>query len=388
MLIAQHGLLFFILFLPLNYFLCYEKKQKNTGLLTQQPFHSPAVGVQLVQHKIMVFTDFSGEFDESNCKRLTRGLLDNEVNLVVIGPEFGEEDAEENGDEPKVESSHEGDIKAECPKESALNWNGKPKTVVQMAGEAVVTDMAAKCDGLLCSLDEAMSQLLFFEAETRNRTNWNVHLEIGPKLKIPISGRIMVQRAKPPTWKKFYREDKTQLISREVSYHLWDENQTEVPKEEVINGYRFGSTLIPCSDEDMKRYSSNSPRCLSVLGFTSASRVPPQYWTGNQVLSVLPRANDVVGARVLSALAEALTRKDMVAITRRIYSHNAKPKMGALFAEVIQGRKRLLWIQLPFSHEMVPLAFPSLQPKIDKLKDEEGEFVSRFIDATTLKDEE
>lgn len=347
--------------------------------------HDPHSGLKLEKRKIVLFTDFSGEFSKSRYKEVEQELKDSETRLVVIGPEFSEDFDEEDQNEHQPGSSNGGEGHSKPPKTQPLNWNGKAKTVVQMAGEALATEMAALCDGLVCSFDNAMAQLMYFEKSNKTTACWNTTLDIGAAFKIPITGRIMVQQAPIPSWKKFYRDDRTQVISKEGSYHLMDERQTEVPEEEVISGYLYGTTLVPCSNEDMSRmYCSNSPRSMSVTGFTEASRVRHHLRTGNQVLAVMARGGDEPAARALSALIHALAELDMVAITRRVYSKNYNPKMGALFPEVTKDGECLLWIQLPYSMEVVSLAFPSLQSRMAKLKEEEKDAVDSLIDAMTL----
>ncbi|XP_050726949.1 X-ray repair cross-complementing protein 5-like [Eriocheir sinensis] len=339
-------------------------------------------GLKLEKRKILLFTDFSSEFSKSRYKEVEQELKDSETQLVAIGPEFSEDFDEEDQDEHQPGSSNGGEGHSKPPKTQPLNWNGKAKTVVQMAGEA---EMAALCDGLVCSFDNAMAQLMYFEKSNKTTACWNTTLDIGAAFKIPITGRIMVQQAPIPSWKKFYRDDRTQGISKECSYHLMDERQTEVPKEEVISGYCYGTTLVPCSYGDMSRmYCSNSPRSMSVMGFTEASRVRHHLRTGNQVLAVMARGGDEPAARALSALIHALAELDMVAITRRVYSKNYNPKMGALFPKVTKDGECLLWIQLPYSMEVVSLAFPSLQSRMAKLKEEEKDAIDSLIDAMTL----
>lgn len=356
---------------------------------TKQPLHSPYSGLKLEKRKIVLLTDFSSEFSKSRYEEVEQELRASETRLVVIGPEFSEDFDEEDQDEHKPGSSNGGEGHTKPPKMPPLNWNGKPKTVVQMAGEALVMEMAALCNGLVCSFDNAMSQLMYFEKSNKGAAYWNTTLDIGAEFKIPITGRIMVQQTSIPTWKKFYKEDRTQVISKEVSYHLMDERQTEVPEEEVINGYLYGTTLVPCSNEDMSRmYCSNSPRSMSVMGFTEANRVRHHLRTGNQVLAVIARAGDEPAARAMSALIHALAELDMVAITRRVYSKNYNPKMGALFPEITKDCECLLWIQLPYSLEVLPLAFPSLQSRMEKLKEEEKDAIDSLIDTMTLSQAE
>lgn len=361
--------------------------------------------VNLEGKRIVLFTDFSSEFSVSRHEEVTTGLRASGIQLFVIGPKFSEDDAEEVDNEPsfemkdgssveikdepgfsvKPEPSSGGSDNTKPSKKQILNWNGKSKTTVQQAGETLAEEMVSKTDGVLCTFKDALSQLLYFEQKDKGSAYWNTTLDIGPDFKIPISGRIKVQQSTLPTWKKEYKDDPSQHIRDEVSYHLGDEMQTEVPQEEIIEGYLFGTTLVPCSDEDVSRmYCSNSPRSLSVVGFTEASRVPHNLRIGNQVVAVTAPDGNEPAAEALSALIHALAELDMVAIARRVYSKNFDPQIGALFPEINEDYECLLWTQLPYSQNIQSPVFPSLQKKIEKLKKVEKDAMDSLINAMTL----
>lgn len=48
-------------------------------------------------------------------------------------------------------------------------------------------------NGVLCTFNEAIQQLIFFENKQRRRVPWNCDLEIGTKLRFPIAAYIMVR---------------------------------------------------------------------------------------------------------------------------------------------------------------------------------------------------
>lgn len=91
-------------------------------------------------------------------------------------------------------------------------------------------------------------------------------------------------------------EDENAVVISETSFHKKDENQTVVEKEDVISGFRYGTTLVPFGEEDaMLKYSCESPgAALSVLGFTRSSFVPMTMRVGDQVLVVTAKDGDEV----------------------------------------------------------------------------------------------
>jgi len=50
-----------------------------------------------------------------------------------------------------------------------------------------------------------------------------------------------------PSWKTVSSVDKGASIESEKSYIRQDESQTVVEREEVIEGFKFGTTLVPFS---------------------------------------------------------------------------------------------------------------------------------------------
>ena len=61
------------------------------------------------------------------------------------------------------------------------------------------------------------------------------------------------------------------------SYHLQNEEQTEVEPSQQVLGYRFGSSIIPFSEDDRANMQYSCSKCFQLLGFTAARnvRVPP-----------------------------------------------------------------------------------------------------------------
>ena len=57
------------------------------------------------------------------------------------------------------------------------------------------------------------------------------------------------------------------------SYHLQNEEQTEVEAAQQVLGYRFGSSIIPFSDDDRANMQYSCNKCFQLLGFTAARNV-------------------------------------------------------------------------------------------------------------------
>ncbi|XP_076036123.1 X-ray repair cross-complementing protein 5-like isoform X2 [Oratosquilla oratoria] len=270
-----------------------------------------------------------------------------------------------------------------------LNWNGKPKTAIQEAGEALIARLTTEVDGIICSFEEAIPQLIFYQKRSSGSANWDTKLDIGPNFVIPINGRIKIKHVTLPTWKTVYSQDDSARIIKEVSYHLQDDAQTCIEEDDIISGYRYGTTLVPFSDDDEQmKYSSDTLRSLSVLGFTSSSNVTHTLRCGDQVLVITAREGDENAAVALSSVIQGLVELDMVAITRRIYNRNSNPVMGVMIPEITTDYECLIWIPLPFQEDVRVYSFPPLQGVINKLTDEQNSAMDDLITAMDLQEED
>ncbi|XP_018026731.1 X-ray repair cross-complementing protein 5 [Hyalella azteca] len=312
--------------------------------------------------KIVLLTDFCADFSADQTDVIISSIKAIGADFSVIGP----------------------DVSGENP--TQLSWSGKPKTTVQRAGEALAAKIVQAVDGIICSFDEAIPQLLLFQKKTSGSSNWNAMLSIGEDLRIPITGRIKMRRATPNTWKRCHATDDSVVTIKEKSYHRTDDQQTAVPEDEVIDGYRYGTTLVPFTDEDRQmNYSSGAESAeLSVLGFTRSEFCGLAERAGDQVLLVTAKEGDEDAAVALSAVVQAMAELDVVAVVRRVYRRGCKPVLGALYPSITQDYECLVWVALPYREDVRALAFPPLQRHVASLTQQQTHAIDALIDAMNL----
>jgi len=129
---------------------------------------------------------------------------------------------------------------------------------------------------------------MYFQKKKVRPTPWNAVMDIGPHIRLPVSGyrkvclqalhfmyfyvlqstilllwillhyhlfvvnesKLFYKQISPatlPSWKTISAVDKEASIDSETSYIRQDESQTVVEREEVIEGFKFGTTLVPFS---------------------------------------------------------------------------------------------------------------------------------------------
>uniref|UniRef100_A0A8C7LLL7 X-ray repair cross-complementing protein 5 n=1 Tax=Oncorhynchus mykiss TaxID=8022 RepID=A0A8C7LLL7_ONCMY len=179
-------------------------------------------------------------------------------------------------------------------------------------------------------------------------------------------------------------------IKRDVVYCLNDDEETEVQKDDTIQGYRYGSDIVPFSkvDQDQMKYKTDG-KSFAVLGFTKQSMINRHQFVGTQVLKVFAPKDDEHAGVALSGLIRALDDLKMVAVVRYVYARNGNPQVGAAFPCIKEKYECLVYVQLPFMEDLRQYSFPSLEnnkkytPSEDQLS-----AVDSLIDSMMLVEED
>ncbi|EDV20349.1 uncharacterized protein TRIADDRAFT_61074 [Trichoplax adhaerens] len=244
---------------------------------------------------------------------------------------------------------------------------GSPFADDQIAGESTLKKILEIVDGDSHSLRSALSTLSFFQKRSIKMTTvFRGPLEIGSKLKINTYAYIKVRESKPESWKKLSaiseasNQPGDMKVKIERSYHLNDEDETEIERENLAKGYKYGKTIVPWLKIDEESMKLKAAKCLSVLGFTKSENVKRHWLMGDGVVVFMPAPNDEPAGVAFSALVQALYETDKVAVVRYVYRNNSQPKLGILFPQIKATYRSLLFIQLPFMEDIRQYTFASL----------------------------
>uniref|UniRef100_A0A8C9TCI2 X-ray repair complementing defective repair in Chinese hamster cells 5 n=1 Tax=Scleropages formosus TaxID=113540 RepID=A0A8C9TCI2_SCLFO len=179
-------------------------------------------------------------------------------------------------------------------------------------------------------------------------------------------------------------------VKRDTVYCLNDDNETEVTKDDTIQGFRYGSDIVPFSkvDQEQMKYKSEG-KSFAVLGFTKQSLIQRHQFMGSQVVKVFAAKDDEHAAVALSALIRALHELEMVAIVRYAYDRRSNPQVGAAFPCIKEKYECLLYVQLPFAEDLRFFSFPSLENnKKFTASAEQLSAVDSLIDSMMLMEED
>ncbi|KAJ8253021.1 hypothetical protein GJAV_G00208260 [Gymnothorax javanicus] len=271
-------------------------------------------------------------------------------------------------------------------------YGGKGLTREQLQGVELVRKIMTSLDeeeslDEVYSFSDAIEKLSIFKRIERRPMGWPCQLTIGDSLSIRIIGYKAVTEEKiKKSWsivdaQSHQKED----VKRETVYCLEDDNETEVTKEDTIQGFRYGSDIVPFSkvDQEQMKYKSDG-KCFSVLGFCKQEQIKRHQFMGYQVIKVFAPKDDEHAGVALSALIRALDELEMVAIIRYAYDRRSNPQVGAAFPCIKEKYECLMYVQLPYVEDLRQFLFPSLETKKFKPSEEQLSAVDSLIDSMML----
>ncbi|KAF1382459.1 hypothetical protein PFLUV_G00144000 [Perca fluviatilis] len=303
---------------------------------------------------IVLLTDLNTEANSEQLDVIIENLKQAGITLQFFLP-FPAGDDEEGG----------GDADGRDPGQPGT---GKGLSKEQKSGLDMVKHIMLSLDeedglGEIYSFRKAIEQLCMFKRIERRPMAWPCQLTIGSCLPIRIVGYKAVTEEKlKKTWTTVDAQtNQKDDVKRETVYCLDDDNETEVQKDDTIQGFRYGSDIVPFSkvDQDQMKYKHDG-KCFAVLGFSKQSMVQRHQFMGTQVIKIFSAKDDEHAGVALSALIRALDELNMVAIVRYAYDRRSNPQVGAAFPCIKRDYECLMYVQLPFMEDLRQFTFPSL----------------------------
>ncbi|NXP48254.1 XRCC5 protein, partial [Heliornis fulica] len=315
------------------------------------------IGKKFEKRHIELFTDLSSPVSEDQLEIIIANLKKTGISLQFFLPFPLDVDAG-------------GGTSANARPEMHRNpFPRKGLTKQQREGADVVRKLMCTLDeggGLeeIYTFRESLERLSMFKKIERKPMAWPCQLTIGSNLSIRILAYKSVTEEKvKKMWTivdaKTLRKDD---VRKETVYCLNDDDETEVQKDDTIQGFRYGNDIVPFSkeDEEQMKYKTEA-KCFSVLGFSRSSQIQRHYYMGNQVLKVFAAKDDENAAVAFSALVHALDELKVVAIVRYAYDRRCNPQIGVAFPYIKDAYECLTYVQLPYLEDLRPYIFSSLK---------------------------
>uniref|UniRef100_A0A1E1XC38 ATP-dependent DNA helicase II subunit 2 n=1 Tax=Amblyomma aureolatum TaxID=187763 RepID=A0A1E1XC38_9ACAR len=292
--------------------------------------------------RVVLLSNLGGTFNDSQQSIIADGMKNSDLSLTIVCP-F---DVQNIGDDT---------AKLSRSQKKAAEYVGKILEAV---------------NGDSYTFSQAMPALMSYEKKRTRPTPWNANLEIGPDISIPISSYIKVVEVKTKPWKQFVAKRTAVPLRCDTVYYRNDEKETEVEKDSTVLAYRYGSTLVPFTDESRAAMDGNkggSGRGLQVLGFTDEVNIKRHYYMGDKTSYIVARKGDDSAGAALSALIQALKKSKMVAIVRYAFSDKSAPRMGFLSPRIKEQYECLVFIQLPYMEDLRRFTFLPLDTNKDNI---------------------
>ncbi|XP_037767924.1 X-ray repair cross-complementing protein 5 isoform X2 [Chelonia mydas] len=289
------------------------------------------IGKKYEKRHIEVFTDLSSPFSEDQLEIIIANLKKTGISLQFFLP-FPVDDEDGSGD--TGDGRHSDMCRNSFPR--------KGLTEQQKEGICMVRKLMFALEeegGLdeIYTFRESLERLSMFKKIERRPMAWPCQLTIGSNLSIRIVAyKSLTEEKVKKSWtlvdaKTLKKED----VQKETVYCLDDDDETEVQKDDLVQGFCYGSDIVPFSkvDEEQMKYKTEA-KCFSVLGFSRSSQIQRHHYMGNQVLKVFAAKDDEAAAVALSALIHALDELDVVAIVRYAYDRRSNPQVGVAFPRI------------------------------------------------------
>ncbi|KAM6332842.1 X-ray repair cross-complementing protein 5 isoform 2-T2 [Podargus strigoides] len=340
------------------------------------------IGKKYEKRHIELFTDLSSPVSEDQLEIIIANLKKTGISLQFFLP-FSVNVDDGGGD-------RSASVRSQMHRNS---FPRKGLTEQQKEGVDVMKKLMHTLDeegGLeeIYTFRESLERLSMFKKIERRPMAWPCQLTIGSNLSIRIVAYKSVTEEKvKKIWTvvdaKTLRKDDVQ---KETVYCLNDDDETEVQKDDTIQGFRYGCDIVPFSkeDEEQMKYKTEA-KCFSVLGFSRSSQIQRHYYMGNQVLKVFAAKDDENAAVAFSALVHALDELKVVAIVRYAYDRRCNPQVGVAFPYIKDAYECLIYVQLPYMEDLRQYIFSSLKnnkkctPSADQLS-----AVDSLIDSMNL----
>ncbi|KAH8101566.1 SPOC domain-like protein [Cristinia sonorae] len=167
-----------------------------------------------------------------------------------------------------------------------------------------------------------------------------------------------------------------------------------VEKEELIRGFKYGASFVPCPDGNFNRLPTK--KGIDICGFFPTENFKRDQAMGD-VQYIWADPNSPANQVALSSIVKAMTEKKAMAIARWVSKDGMDPKMGVLYPIEFDSVDCFLWVQMPFADDVRKYTFASLDNLISKKgekitnhpyipTEEQQRAMDNFVDAMDLMD--
>ncbi|CAF2833569.1 unnamed protein product [Rotaria sp. Silwood2] len=339
-----------------------------------------------VAKRILLFTNAATPFNDHSLQIILESLRCQDIIVDAIGPTWGQQDEEDENEENNRSHSptdtNEHDDNNENSASNRPTTNGhhhkspkKPLTQQQQTGVRIINQIVNTTEGTLFTFREALTILSVHQSKNVKPTATKYIMQLAD-LKLHICTYIQVKDNKPGIFrlKKVYARDPTSEIKIDRGRYTKDEQDQEIEKEELTDGFRYGTTFVPINKETLDDMKYQSEKCFSIIGFSDANMMRRSLYLGDTVYEVIAEPGYEEEGQAFAGLVQAMYDTNAVAIVRKCFSERSSPELGFLRPHIAHDHICMYYVKLPFGEDVREFNFDNLdaikrnQPSDEQLK--------------------
>jgi hypothetical protein len=256
-------------------------------------------------------------------------------------------------------------------------------------GEIMLRKLVLETCGDLQIISSRDAALRDSGAISRPQANYNYRgaFEFTPHIKIKVCTYPATTEAKMPSLKKRRKESDKGMVT-EMRTVLVDDPDTELKPEDLTSAFKYGQTILPLSDVDTAEMKYETSKRMALLGVVKRAMIPQHYLMGTADIVVQDREDQQPSSNMLSAIAQALDRKNLVAVVSwvRTLRASGQPKIYWFFPYInrqdeIHGFHA---VRAPFSDDIRPQLLRPLDKSSKKPTDEQLDAARRAVEGARL----
>ncbi|CAF4451221.1 unnamed protein product, partial [Rotaria sp. Silwood2] len=346
--------------------------------------------------RVMLFTNAATTFSDHSLKTILDSLRRQDIIVDAIGPTWGQPDEEDENEENHPNSPMEtngqenGDENSDAARPTT---NGsrhqtpkKPLTQQQQTGIRVIGEIVNTTEGTLFTFREALTILSVHQSKIVKPTATKYIMQLAD-LQLHICTYIQVKDNKPGIFrlKKVYARDPTTEIKVDRGRYTKDEQDQEIEKEELTDGFRYGTTFVPINKETLDEMKYQSEKCFAVIAFSEANMMRRSLYLGDTVYEVIAESGFEEEAQAFAGLVQAMYETNTVAIVRKCFSQRSAPELGFLRPHIAHDHICMYYVKLPFAEDLRGFEFDNLEAtKRNQVNDEQLKCIDNLITTMDL----
>ncbi|EKG05832.1 KU80 protein, putative [Trypanosoma cruzi] len=273
--------------------------------------------------------------DEMNT--LLESFQQHGVSLVVIGIDFTETSVDATDDEERDDKSLT-DLSLKAQNERVLH------VMCSLLGE----------ESMVVSLEEALQEVQELRRrKITQRALLRVVLSIGD-VRLATQMFTKTQEERLPTMKRTTANGEE--VYMKTIFQDLSEDAAPLRKEDLLKGYHYGRSLVPCAREDVGAMKIKGPRAMDAVGFVPIQQVPAYVLLGG-VKVIMPLADDMVGAKAFRSIVRAIAADNRAMIVRFVRTRDTDPVLGLCVPSTNERRDVLFFSPLPYAEDVRFLEF-------------------------------